>query len=326
MSDKPNPDMQLADEFVRFTDRNVFLTGKAGTGKTTFLHNLKRDCPKRMIVTAPTGIAAINAGGMTLHSFFQIPFGPYVPGSATDDRGSLHRFNRDKVNIIRSLDLLVIDEISMVRADLLDSVDAALRRHRRSDLPFGGAQLLMIGDLCQLAPVVTGADRDILRAHYDSPYFFSSRSLARTDLVTIELQHIYRQSDSRFIELLNRVRDNKLDPTTLAELNRRYVPGFVPRDEEGYITLSTHNRGADAINRDKLGALPGRDHRFQAEVEGEFPEFMYPTEAVLDLKVGAQVMFVRNDSSPGKLYYNGKIGSVARIEDDLVHVKCPTDT
>ncbi len=325
MPNQPNPDLLLANEFVRFTDRHVFLTGKAGTGKTTFLHDLKKDCPKRMIVTAPTGVAAINAGGVTLHSFFQLPFGPFVPGRETQDRGGQHRFSKVKLDIIRSLDLLVIDEISMVRADVLDSVDAALRRHRRSDSPFAGVQLLMIGDLCQLAPVVTENEKDILAAHYDSPYFFCSRALAGTALVTVELKQIYRQSDPRFIELLNRVRDNKLDAATLAELNRRCQPGFAPPDGHNSVVLSTHNRSADATNRNKLEALPARAFRFQAEVDGEFPEYMYPTDAVLELKVGAQVMFVRNDASPEKRYYNGKIGKITRIDEDIVFVKCPGD-
>lgn len=278
-----------------------------------------------MIVTAPTGVAAINAGGVTLHSFFQMPLGPFVPGSEVYDRGNQRKFSREKINIIRSLDLLVIDEISMVRADLLDGVDAVLRRYRRNDSPFGGVQLLMIGDLGQLPPVVTAAERDILRDHYDSAYFFSSHALLLTELVSIELKHVYRQSDLRFIELLNRVRDHTLDPATLRELNSRYIPGFVPREDEDYITLCTHNRGADTINQSKLRILQKKAYRFRAEVQGEFPEYMYPTSALLELKKGAQVMFVRNDPSGERLYYNGKIGKVTRIMDGTIHVKCPGD-
>ncbi|MDH4319186.1 MAG: AAA family ATPase, partial [Desulfobulbaceae bacterium] len=193
-SSPQNPELQLVDDFVRHTDCNVFLTGKAGTGKTTFLRNLKRQTPKRMIITAPTGVAAINAGGVTLHSFFQMPFGPFVPGSEASEQSGQHRFNKEKVNIIKSLDLLVIDEISMVRADLLDGVDAVLRRYRRSESPFGGVQLLMIGDLHQLSPVVRDAEWQILRDYYESYYFFSSKALAQTELIPIELKHIYRQS------------------------------------------------------------------------------------------------------------------------------------
>jgi hypothetical protein len=320
-----NPELQLAEDFVRHTDCNLFLTGKAGTGKTTFLHNLKKNPAKRMIVTAPTGVAAINAGGVTLHSFFQMPFGPFVPGSEDYERNSRHKFNKDKINIIKSLDLLVIDEISMVRADLLDGVDLVLRRYRRSNLPFGGVQLLMIGDLHQLSPVVKEAEWQILRDYYESAYFFSSNALRQTELLAIELKHIYRQSDRRFIKLLNLVRDNRLDAASLQELNSRHIPHFAPRDDEGYITLGTHNRGVDAINEARLRALPAKAHSFNAEVEGEFPEYAYPTAAALELKVGAQVMFVRNDSSRDKLYFNGKIGRITRISDKAVYVKCPGD-
>ncbi|MBU0968175.1 MAG: helix-turn-helix domain-containing protein [Proteobacteria bacterium] len=322
----PNPELQLADDFVRYTDCNIFLTGKAGTGKTTFLHNIKKNTNKRMIVTAPTGVAAINAGGVTLHSFFQMPFGPFVPGSDAYGHSVQRKFNREKINIIKSLDLLVIDEISMVRADLLDGVDMVLRRYRRSELPFGGVQLLMIGDLHQLSPVVKEDDWQILRDYYESIYFFSSNALRQTELISIELKHIYRQSDPRFIDLLNRVRDNRLDAESLQELNSRYLPNFVPADDQGYITLGTHNRGVDTINESRLQALQAKKHCFNADVEGDFPEYAFPTAAALELKVGAQVMFVRNDSSREKLYFNGKIGKITRIANNTVFVKCPGDT
>lgn len=318
-----NPELQLAEEFVLHTRCSVFLTGKAGTGKTTFLHNIKKQTHKRLVVTAPTGVAAINAGGVTLHSFFQLPFGPFLPG---DEVHSGHqRFSRDKKNIIRSLDLLVIDEVSMVRADLLDSVDTVLRRYRRCELPFGGVQLLMIGDLHQLSPVVKGAEWQLLEGTYDSPYFFSSIALRRTEVIPIELKHIYRQSDGRFIELLNRVRDNTLDPSSLQQLNCRYIPGFSPGDDEGYITLCTHNAGADAINQARLKALAGKSRCYDAEVEGTFPEHAYPTAACLELKTGAQVMFVRNDMAPEKRYFNGKIGKIVRMTSEAVEVRCPED-
>ncbi len=325
MNIPPNPELRLAHDFVEYTDRNIFLTGKAGTGKTTFLHNLRRSTHKRMIVTAPTGVAAINAGGVTLHSFFQLPFGPYVPGSEAYGRNSQHRLGREKINVVGSLDLLVIDEISMVRADLLDGVDEVLRRYRRSDLPFGGVQLLMIGDLQQLSPVVKEDDWAILREFYDSMYFFGCHALGLSDLVVIELKHIYRQSDTRFIDLLNRVRENRLDQASLQELNSRYRKDFRPGDNQGYITLSTHNRSADAINESRLKGLPERPHCFRAEVEGDFPEYSYPTSPALTLKKGAQVMFVKNDPSPDKLYFNGKIGRITRIGDRSVCVKCPGD-
>ncbi|MCU0598440.1 MAG: helix-turn-helix domain-containing protein [Desulfobacterales bacterium] len=320
----PNPELQLAEEFVRHTNCNIFLTGKAGTGKTTFLHAIQKKTHKRMVVTAPTGVAAINAGGVTLHSFFQLPFGPFVPGGEVPN--GQHRIRREKVNIIRSLDLLVIDEISMVRADLLDGVDSVLRRYRRSDLPFGGVQLLMIGDLQQLSPVVKKNEWQLLENYYDSPYFFSSAALSRAELVSIELKHIYRQSDPHFIELLGRVRDNRLDPPTLDKLNSRYIPNFSHRDGDGYITLCTHNKSADAINEEKLKSLPGKIRSFNAETNGDFPEHAYPTAAALEIKIGAQVMFVRNDMSFEKKYFNGKIGKITGISSDAIEVRCPGDS
>lgn len=322
-----NHELLLADDFVRYTNCNIFLTGKAGTGKTTFLHTLQENPSKRMIVTAPTGVAAINAGGVTLHSFFQLPFGPFVPGSDTFERNKRRqfRFSKEKRRIIQSLDLLVIDEISMVRADLLDAVDAVLRRHRRNDRPFGGVQLLMIGDLHQLSPVARHDEWQLLQQYYESVYFFSSKALARTELVTIELQHIYRQSDVRFIKLLNLVRDNRLDSSSMAELNQRYIQDFTPDDDQGYITLTTHNSSADSINRKRLQTLTEKEHVFKAEIFGDFPEQMYPTPADLVLKERAQVMFVRNDPSGDKLYYNGKLGKITDISGKAISVRCPGD-
>lgn len=318
-----NPGLQLAEEYVRHTDRHIFLTGKAGTGKTTFLHNVKNQTPKRLVVTAPTGVAAINAGGVTLHSFFQLPFGPFIPGGS--DHIQRYRFSKEKKNIIQCLDLLVIDEISMVRADLLDGVDSVLRRYRRNSQPFGGVQLLMIGDLLQLPPVVKDEEWRILQAYYDSPYFFSSTALRQSEMVVIELQHIYRQSDQRFIDLLNRVRDNDVDPATFQQLNQRHIPNFTPRDDEDFLTLCTHNAGADRINTSKLQSLPGKSHLFEAEREGDFPQQAFPTAATLELKAGAQVMFMRNDASGEKRYFNGKIGKITKISRKAVEVRCPED-
>ena len=289
-----------------------------------------------MVVLAPTGVAAINAGGVTIHSFFQLPFGPQLPSDvqghsmlggeeARVSAVRLQHFSRGKINIIKSLDLLVIDEISMVRADLLDAIDTVLRRYRDRYKPFGGVQLLMIGDLQQLAPVVKEDEWDILKHYYDSVFFFSSRALQKTEHVSIELKNIYRQQDEAFIRLLNRVRDNHLDENTLRELNRRYVPGNSPHDQEGYITLTTHNFQAQEANVSRLNALKGKARIFKARLNGEFPAMAYPTELELTLKVGAQVMFVKNDISPLKLYYNGKIGTVAGMDEDLVYVKCPGD-
>ena len=322
-----NQELELAEGYVEQTGHHVFLTGKAGTGKTTFLKKLQSSSSKRMITTAPTGVAALNAGGVTLHSFFQLPFGPFVPGSEAFERDQKRqfRFSREKKNIIQSLDLVVIDEISMVRADVLDAVDAVLRRHRRSTQPFGGVQLLMIGDLHQLSPVARPDDWEILQDSYDSVYFFSSQALTQTRFITIELGHIYRQSDDSFIRILNKVRDNKLDEESLQTLNTRYCPDFAPDTEQGYITLTSHNRKAQNINQHRLEELGGQEFSFQATISGEFPEHIYPTSSELLLKKGAQVMFVRNDPSPEKLYYNGKIGRITGISQEKIQVLCPGD-
>ncbi|MBI5217505.1 MAG: HRDC domain-containing protein [Bacteroidia bacterium] len=331
MKIQQEPQLQLALEFVQYTDRNVFLTGKAGTGKTTFLHTLRNATPKRMVVVAPTGVAAINAGGVTIHSFFQLPFGPCIPGNAhrqpdeTASDNRQRRMSREKIRIIKSLDLLVIDEISMVRADMLDGIDEVLRKYKDRSKPFGGVQLLMIGDLHQLSPVVKEDEWNILKEYYDTVYFFSSRALKKTQPVSIELKHIFRQSDASFIDLLNQVRHNTVDPVTLQKLNERYIPGFKPNDEDGYIILTTHNAIAHDLNQSKLGKIKKKPHIFTAIIKGEFPEYAYPTEAKLELKAGAQVMFVKNDSSYEKLFYNGKIGKITRIEDDVIYVKCPAD-
>lgn len=322
-----NHELQLARDFVQYTGRHIFLTGKAGTGKTTFLHELKRKPAKRMIITAPTGVAALNAGGVTLHSFFQLPFGPFIPGSDAyeKNRQRAFRFSKEKKRIIQSLDLLVIDEISMVRADLLDSVDAVLRQHRRNDQPFGGVQLLMIGDLHQLSPVAKPGEWQLLAQYYASVYFFSSHALGQTDFHTIELNHIYRQTDARFIKLLNQVRDNRLDTAARGELNQRYIKNYTPEDDQNYITLTTHNNGADTINKTRLSALSGKQYSFDAEISGDFPEHTHPTPSTLALKAGAQVMFLRNDSAAEKRYYNGKIGKITRITRRKICVACPDD-
>ncbi len=333
MLSQNNPELQLAHDFLRYTNQNIFLTGKAGTGKTTFLKNLKKVSPKRMVVVAPTGVAAINAGGVTIHSFFQLPFGPQIPEAngfnnfPEEARGAgntsrINRFSKNKINIIRSLDLLVIDEISMVRADVLDAIDAVLRRFKNRYQPFGGIQLLMIGDLQQLAPVVKEDDWKILGKYYDTAYFFSSLALKKANFTGIQLQHIYRQSDQDFIDLLNKVRDNKLDGNDIRLLNKRFIPNFQPSDDEGYIMLTTHNYQAQQINRLRLNKLNAKKCQFRCEVEGEFPEMAYPADEVLELKTGAQVMFLKNDSSTERRYYNGKIGKVLQINDDSIEVQC----
>ena len=320
-----NKQLELAYNFVQFTDKNIFLTGKAGTGKTTFLHNLRKTSLKRMAIVAPTGVAAINAGGVTIHSFFQLPFGPHVPDSRSEEVRN-RKFSAERINVIKSLDLLVIDEISMVRADLLDGIDEVLRRFKDRNKPFGGVQLLMIGDLHQLAPVVRDEDWRILKDYYPNLYFFSSRALSETAPVSIQLTHIYRQSDSRFIDLLNSVRENRIDEKVLSLLNERYIENFAPGEDEGYITLTTHNQTAQEINEEKLRALKGKVHRFTAIIQDDFPEYSFPTEKELEIKIGCQVMFVKNDQSRDRLFYNGKIGKVIRIQDETVYVKCPGDT
>lgn len=317
-----NVALDLAIEYIQNTDKHIFLTGKAGTGKTTFLHHIKRSCPKRFIITAPTGVAAMNAGGVTLHSFFQIPFSPYVPGQTLPNL----RIQRNKIDIIKSLHLLVIDEISMVRADVLDCIDAVLRRYRTEDKPFGGVQLLMMGDLHQLPPIVNKNEWAILNRYYQSQYFFSSQALSQSGMISIELQTIYRQKDQRFIKILNHIRDNQLSEELLTELNRRYIPDFAPDHLEECITLTTHTRAADQINYDNLHALMGPAHTLKAEVTDHFPDANYPTDRELVLKVDAQVMFVRNDTSSEKRYFNGKIGKVVAIESDLIVVQCPGES
>ncbi len=323
MSLQTNPQLELAFDYVRETSKNIFLTGKAGSGKTTFLRQIKADGGKRMAVVAPTGVAAINAGGMTIHSLFQLPFGLHVPD--THRREEHRKFSRQKLNLIRSLDLLVIDEISMVRADLLDAVDDAMRRFRGDDRPFGNVQLLMIGDLHQLPPVVKQEDWETLNRYYDTPYFFGSIALKKTDYVSIELKHIYRQSDATFIDLLNKVRDNRLNESTLQTLNSRYVPNFRPPPKDAYITLTATNAVALEINTRNLAQLTGKSHCFTATIVGDFPANSYPTEEKLEFKRGAQVMFIKNDLQPEKRYYNGKIGQIVDISDDAIYVRCEGD-
>ena len=253
-----------------------------------------------MIVVAPTGVAAINAGGVTIHSFFQLPFGPYIPGSemaSGQNKSYSHKFSRDKINIIRSMDLLVIDEVSMVRADLLDAISDMLRRYRDRNKPFGGVQLLLIGDLQQLAPVAKEDEWNLLREHYASPFFFDSKALSESDYLCIELTQVCRQADDTFVHLLNNIRENRFDENTLHTLNQRYIPNFKPNDKAGYITLTTHNYQAQQINNRKLQELPGPAYTYKAEIKDDFPAYSYPTDEVLELKQDAQVMFVKNDSS-----------------------------
>ena len=306
--------LELAEKYVTSTRVSVFLTGKAGTGKTTFLHRIATSANKRCVVLAPTGVAAVNAGGVTIHSFFQLPLCPYLPDvkelvTEYQMPEKYKHLNKEKIKVIRTLDLLVIDEISMVRADLLDAIDMTLRRYRRNSKPFGGVQLLMIGDVQQLPPVVTDEEKPYMDKVYKSPFFFHSKALQKVHYVTIELTHIFRQQDDRFISLLNNIRDNRFDRATLDALNARCDRSFNPPDNEGYIRLTTHNYQADNVNQRKLATLSSPSFELIATVDGNFPQTSFPTEQNLTLKVGAQVMFIKNDSS-GHRYYNGKIATV----------------
>ena len=321
-----NKELDLAWNFINNTDRSVFLTGKAGTGKTTFLHKLKESSLKRMIVVAPTGVAAINAKGVTIHSFFQMPFGPILPNQELDKSKTFNRrFTKTKINIIKSLDLLIIDEISMVRADLLDGIDKTLRRFRNKNLVFGGVQVLMIGDLQQLSPVVKENDWELLKPHYQNVFFFSSMAFQACNAITVELKYIYRQDNPTFIQILNEIRTNTLSQKSANELNKRFNPDFETQDNDGYISLTTHNTKAERTNNSKLELLKTKFVTYKAIVEGKFPEFSFPNKELLSLKVGAQVMFIKNDSGQDKRYFNGKIGKVISLDDEEIIVKCPND-
>ncbi|MBG7610941.1 helix-turn-helix domain-containing protein [Polaribacter sp. BAL334] len=322
---KTNPELELAIEFINKTDRNLFITGKAGTGKTTFLHQVKSESLKRLVVVAPTGVAAINAKGVTIHSFFQMPFGPILPGQLKNNNEQ-RRFSKTKIDIIKSLDLVIIDEISMVRADLLDGIDQVMRRYKNREKVFGGAQVLMIGDLQQLAPVVKNDEWSLLQKHYKNMYFFSSNAFKEANVVTIELKHIYRQKNDDFIKILNEIRNDHLSDASAKILNQRYNSSFSPTKEEGYITLTTHNNRANLINNSELNKLTTKSHFFEATISGKFSEHSYPNDEKLELKVGAQVMFIKNDSSIEKRYFNGKIGVITAISKTSVTVKCPNES
>ncbi len=325
-----NPLFDLAEKFVLQTSRSLFLTGKAGTGKTTFLRRIKSTTSKNTVVVAPTGVAAINAGGTTIHSFFQLPFTPFIPrnkgayDSRLADRYSLLqnlRIEKEKREIFRALDLLIIDEVSMVRCDVLDSIDIVLRHfRRREDLPFGGVQLVFIGDLFQLPPVAQPSEWSILRDYYQSPFFFDALVMKELQPLYIELKTIFRQRDENFIGILNRVRSNEVTNEDLKVLNDRFDPGFQPREMK-YVILTTHNDKADRINTQKLLELTDTARAFQASVEGEFPERIFPTDRNLTLKKGAQIMFVKNDVERVRRYYNGKIGTISRIGEEGIFVE-----
>ncbi|MEO5649706.1 MAG: helix-turn-helix domain-containing protein [Ginsengibacter sp.] len=318
-----NEIFDLTYRFVTETSENIFLTGKAGTGKTTFLKYLKENCSKNIVVAAPTGVAAINAGGVTLHSLFQLPFHPFLPTrNNKEDFLSKLKFNRQRQQLLRKMELLVIDEISMVRCDTMDAIDTILKTVRRKyDLPFGGVQILCIGDLYQLPPVAQRQEWSILQEYYSSPFFFDSLVIKEQMPLLIELNIIYRQKESSFVDLLNKVRNNTMNADDFEDLHLRYQPAFRPSFEEKYITLTSHNNQADLINNRELHKLLAPSFTYEAVIEEDFPPNTYPAEGALILKVGAQVMFLKNDVI-SKRYFNGKIGVIKSLEDDEITVEC----
>ena len=323
-----NTEFDLAFEIINYTRRNVFLTGKAGTGKTTFLRHLVQHSPKNIVVAAPTGVAAINAGGVTLHSLFFLPFQAFVPTLHSVDRNiainkdellRTLRISNQKREVIEEMELLIIDEISMVRADLLDAVNIILQFIRKNKQAFGGVQVLMIGDMYQLPPIIKPNEWEILQEYYASQYFFDSKVLENNEPVCIELKTVYRQTNASFISILNNIRHQHLTEEDERLINSRYIPNFQTK-EEGWITLSTHNQTVHAINQNFLNELQGKEHHFKAEVKGNFNENLYPIDETFVLKVGAQIMFIKNDSTIDKMYFNGKLAKVKSINEDKITV------
>lgn len=323
---------QITADYINTTDRHIFLTGKAGTGKTTFLKHIVAHTHKKTVVAAPTGIAAINAEGVTLHSLLQLPFGAFIPEriqppdvnaqiTTLFNLFSNLRFNASKRNLIREIELLIIDEVSMLRADLLDCIDHMLRfLRKRKNEPFGGLQMLFIGDLLQLPPVVKDTEWQILSQYYKSSYFFEARALKDTPPIHVELEKVYRQSDQKFIGLLNRFRENRQTDADIELLNQRYRTDHQKLSEQGYIHLTTHNRKADDINSQRLKALTTPTVSFPANIEGDYPEHIFPTAQKMELKEGAQVMFIKNDLSEEKLFFNGRIGHISELSKKQILV------
>lgn len=313
--------------FATLTNQNVFLTGKAGTGKTTFLRGLRETSPKQMAVVAPTGVAAINAGGSTIHSFFQLPFTPFIPTElGRKELIGKMRMHANRRRVLRELELLVIDEISMVRADVLDAIDTVLRSVRyRHNEPFGGVQMIFIGDMYQLSPVAQQEEWNMLSRFYKGVYFFNSQVFQEKPFVHIEFEKIFRQKDIHFIKLLNEIRNNQLSRASFELLEQRYNPLFTPPKDDTYVILTTHNYKADRINREELDGIDKPSRYFKAQIKGDFSERNYPVDENLELKVGAKVMFIKNDTENPRRFYNGKIGVVTAFEEDTIFVKCPED-
>lgn len=333
--------MELSDYIIRFvnqTQRNIFLTGKAGTGKTTLLTKIVSDTHKNTMVVAPTGIAALNAKGVTIHSLFQLPFASFLPtenlppmlegGLRFESRQTLQkhfRMHRSKRRLLQNLELLVVDEVSMLRADVLDAMDFMLQSVRRNHMPFGGVQMLFIGDLLQLPPVVKNEEWDILRQFYSGIFFFHSQVIQKNPLLYVELDKVYRQSDEHFLSILNHLRNNQMLESDVQTLNKYVKPGFKPIENQQYITLTTHNSKADKINSEALEQIKEKSFEYQADIIGDFPEFLYPIEKTLHLKKGAQIMFIKNDLSSEKRFFNGKLGTIVSLSQEEIVVELADD-
>ncbi len=334
---------QIADyvlKFVNQTNRSIFLTGKAGTGKTTLLRKIIETTHKNAVIVAPTGIAALNAGGVTIHSFFQLPFATfipnnnYIPDEATENQMRIENFNTlrrhftmpgNKKRLIESLELLIIDEVSMLRADVLDAMNFMLQFVRKNSTPFGGVQVLFIGDLLQLPPVVKNKEWQILRQFYESPFFFSAKAVQKAQPVYIELEKIFRQTDDDFIQVLNHLRSNKFTEKDAEILNSRIDLDFDTKNNDGYIILTTHNEKADRINEETLKAIPAATYTYEADIVADFPEKIFPVEHTLQLKVGAQIIFIKNDPSHEKRFFNGKMGIISDLDKHEIRVFFPDD-
>lgn len=330
IDENKNLEQELAYKLICYTHKNIFITGKAGTGKTTFLKNLKEKSEKNTVIAAPTGIASINAGGVTLHSLFLLPLTSFIPvNHVNEDRNIAitkqeafqhFKYNKEKRKLLTELELLIIDEVSMLRADILDAINWALQSVRKSSQPFGGVQIVMIGDMYQLPPVIKEEQWKILKNYYKSLFFFDALVLQNNQPICIEFKKIYRQADPVFINLLNAIRYQDYDSIDFNLLQKRYNPNFNP-EHFGYITLTTHNHLADSINQKALEKIENPIHYFNAIIDGTFPENSYPTEAELILKEGTQIMFIRNDSSGERRYFNGKIGIIEKIEDFDIYIR-----
>ena len=314
----------FAKDIILNTDTTLFVTGRAGTGKTTLLRYVAESSQKNTVVVAPTGIAAINAGGVTIHSFFKLPFAPFIP-SVIEAKKLIagQKMRAEFRSVIRSVDMIIIDEVSMLRADILDAIDVVLRHYRNSKFPFGGVQMVFFGDMYQLPPVCVNDEWFILKDYYSTPYFFSAKVFEKQEIVCLELDKIFRQRDADFVEILNQVRNNNISKENFNRLNDRYNPDFDLENNQDFVVLTTHNAVSDDINESRLIDIDSKTFIFDAAIKGDFPEYLYPVEQQIVLKKGARVMFTANDHiNPERLYYNGKMGTVVELEDNNVYVTC----